>query len=96
MTDEHEKYTSLFGQRVHALRCKAKSKRSQKHCKRAAMRDKFVCYMHGGRATGPITEEGRKRCAQARMIHGRETRKQRQIRAAKFREMKALMSLLKN
>ena len=43
---------------------------------------------------GPKTEQGRKRCAEANFMHGWETRKKRQIRAEKFREMKAWMRLL--
>ncbi len=96
MIDAYEKYTSLFGLKSQALRCNAKSKRSDKQCKRAAMRDKSVCHMHGGKSSGPVTEQGRKRCAEAHTIHGRETRQQRQIRSLKFKEMKALMQLLEN
>jgi hypothetical protein len=29
---------------------------------------------HGGASTGPITEAGRQRCAEAKTVHGRETR----------------------
>ena len=50
--------------------------------------------MHGGVSTGPVTAEGRKRCAEAKTVHGWETKAARDYRARKFREMKALMSLL--
>lgn len=60
----------------------------------AAMRGKSVCRSHGGASTGPKTVQGRKRCAEANFMHGRETRKKRQIRAEKFREMKSWMGLL--
>jgi hypothetical protein len=41
------------------------------------MRGKRVCKTHGGRSTGPKTEAGRQRCAEAKIIHGNETRKAR-------------------
>ena len=50
--------------------------------------------MHGGASTGPVTAEGRKRCAEAKTVHGWETRAVRDYRARKFREMKVLVSLL--
>ena len=96
MHRSYKKYVTLFGQDTQALRCRAKSKRSQHQCRKAAMKDKLVCRMHGGRSTGAITEQGRKLCAEARTVHGRETRQQRQIRSLKFKEMKALMQLLEN
>ena len=96
MHRSYKKYVTLFGQDTKALRCRAKSKRSQQQCRKAAMKDKLVCRMHGGLSTGALTEQGRKRCAEARTIHGRETRQQRQIRSLKFKEMKALMQLLEN
>ena len=50
--------------------------------------------MHGGASTGPVTADGRKRCAEARTVHGWETRAARHYRARKFKEMKAMMSWL--
>ena len=78
--------------RITAPRCQAKAKRSQEQCRKAVMRGKRVCRVHGGKSTGPRSEQGRKRCATAKTIHGWETRKKRQIRAEKFREMKALFN----
>ena len=45
------------------------------------MRGKAVCRTHGGRSTGPKTEAGRQRCAQAKTIHGRQTREARTERS---------------
>ena len=45
------------------------------------MKGKRVCKTHGGRSTGPKTEAGRKRCAEAKTIHGRETREARSERS---------------
>ena len=48
---------------------------------------------HGGKSTGPVTKDGRKRCAEAKTIHGYETRAAREYRAKKFIEMKSLFEL---
>ena len=56
----------------------------------ATMRGKSVCRAHGAASTGPQTEQGRKRCAIAKTVHGYETRGAREFRAKKFRELKAL------
>jgi hypothetical protein len=45
------------------------------------MRFKKCCFYHGGRSTGPKTEAGRQRCAEAKTIHGRETREARTERS---------------
>ena len=41
---------------------------------------------HGGKSTGPVTSFGKERCAEAKTIHGRETRTMRTIRAEKLAE----------
>ena len=49
--------------------------------------DQRVCKVHGGKSTGPKTEAGLQRCAEARTIHGRETRAaraERKIQIAKL------------
>lgn len=90
-----EKYITLFGRGSLAPRCQAQSKRSKQQCRKAAVRSKQVCRIHGGLSTGPRTDQGRKRSAAAKTVHGWETRKQREIRARKFREMKAWVTFLK-
>ena len=85
-----ESHVLLIGGRIRAPRCQALSKRSQMQCKKAALTGKRVCMFHGGKSTGPVTEDGRKRCAIAKTLHGRETRAAREYRAVKFREMQAL------
>ena len=85
-----ESYISLIGGRIRAPRCQALSKRSQMQCRKAALKRKRVCMFHGGKSTGPVTEDGRKRCAIAKTVHGYETRAAREYRAEKFRELKAL------
>ena len=90
-----EKYISLAGGRIHAFRCQALSKRSKLQCKKAALKGKYVCMFHGGKSTGPITLKGKRRCAEAKTIHGRETRVIRIVRAKKLAELKFYFSLIK-
>ena len=45
------------------------------------MKGKRVCKTHGGRSTGPKTEAGRQRCAEAKKSHGNETRAARTERS---------------
>ena len=70
-----------LGGRITCPRCQAKSKRTKLQCRAPALKNKQVCKTHGGRSTGPKTEAGRQRCAQAKTIHGRETREARSERS---------------
>ena len=65
------------GGRIRCARCQALSKRTKLQCQAPAMKGKAVCRFHGGKSTGPRTAEGRARCAQAKLIHGRETKAKR-------------------
>ena len=80
---------------IRAFQCQALSKRSKLQCKNAALKGKRVCRFHGGKSKGPITKDGKQRCAEAKTIHGWETREKRKIRARKLKEMDVLVSLLK-
>ena len=40
-----------------------------------------MCKYHGGLSRGATTEAGRQRCAEAKTIHGRETREARKDRS---------------
>ena len=73
--------------------CQAKSKRTQHQCRAPAAKGKTKCRFHGGASTGPKTEQGRQRCAEAKTIHGNETRKARTERAAAFRRPRVLEDL---
>ena len=92
MADEYETHTTSFGAPV--SRCRAKSKRSGDQCRKPAMRGKAVCRTHGGASTGPKTPQGRKRCAEARTIHGLEGRATRQRRAEKLKELREIEKLM--
>jgi hypothetical protein len=86
-------YTNTFG-RTGVPRCQARSKRSGEQCRKAAMKGKQVCRTHGGRSTGPKTAAGRAKCADAKMVHGWETRALREARAVKLRELRELEKLM--
>ena len=90
-----DSYISLFKGRIRAFQCQALSKRSKLQCKNAALKGKRVCRYHGAKSTGPITINGKQRCAEAKTIHGWETREKRKLRAEKFKEMKNLFLQLK-
>ena len=76
-----EQTLKTLGGRVNCQRCQAKSKRTKLQCAAPALKGKRVCKTHGGRSTGPKTEAGRQRCAEAKTIHGRETREARTDRS---------------
>ena len=71
----------IAGGHIACNQCQGTSKRSRQRCKAPAMKGKNVCKTHGGRSTGPKTEAGRQRCAEAKTIHGRETREARNERS---------------
>jgi hypothetical protein len=91
-----ESHISLMNGRICAPRCQALSKRSKVQCKKAALKEKLNCAFHqyGSKSTGPVTKDGRKRCAVAKTVHGYETRAAREYRAKKFIEMKSLFDML--
>ena len=70
-----------LGGRVEYNQCQARSSRTKLQCRAPAIKGKRVCKWHGGRSTGPKTEAGRQRCAEAKTIHGRETREARNERS---------------
>jgi hypothetical protein len=45
------------------------------------MKGKNVCRTHGGLSSGPKTEQGRQRCAEAKTVHGNQTREKRRQNA---------------
>lgn len=59
------------------------------------MRGQAVCLAHGGRSTGPRTAAGRAKCAEAKTVHGWETRALREERAEKLRELRELERYIK-
>ena len=84
---EKEAFILTLGGRVWCPRCQAKSKRTKLQCQSPAVRGKRACRIHGGLSTGPKTKEGRIRCADAKTIHGRETRAIRAATSSKLGEL---------
>ena len=87
---EKEAYILTLGGRIRCPRCQAQSKRTKQQCRSPAIRGKRVCRIHGGRSTGPRTQQGQNRCGAARTIHGRETRGIRAKRQQALAELKLL------
>ena len=86
---------SIFNGSATCCRCVALSKRTGVQCGAAADRHSKTskCKWHGGRSTGPKTEQGRQRCAEAKTIHGNETRAKRAERSRKSAELHQLVDL---
>ena len=97
----------VFGNR-RCRRCSARSKRSGQQCRAPAVvgsgktTGRGVCRMHGSGSSGAKTPEGRQRCSQANLIHGRETRAIRKARSEKLAELRLIeqqmykLGMLKN
>jgi hypothetical protein len=82
------------GGRIACKQCEGTSRRTKQRCKAPATKNKTRCRFHGGRKlSGPKTAEGRMRCAKAKTIHGKETRKARTERALAMRRLRALEDL---
>lgn len=75
-TKKYEAFVALAGGRICCLRCTAKSTRTKLQCGRPALKASKTqkCQFHGGSSTGPKTEQGRSRIAQANLKHGQDTR----------------------
>ena len=84
---------STAGGRITCKQCQAKSRRTQQKCTAPAIKGKNVCRTHGGLSTGPKTPEGRQRCAEAKTIHGKDTRAKRAQNAAASAKLNYLRDL---
>ena len=97
MEQDKSKQPTLItaGGKITCRRCQAMSKRTGKQCGAPADRHSKTdkCKWHGGRSTGPKTEQGRQRCAQAKTIHGKDTRAKRAQNAASATKLLLLRDL---
>ena len=91
---DREPFMILAAGRIRCRRCQALSKRTKRQCGAPAIKGKRVCRFHGGKSTGPVTEEGRKRCGIAKTVHGGETRAIRAARPTKMAELKVLGKII--
>ena len=82
-----------LGGRVQCKQCQATAKHSRVQCKKAAIRGKNVCRTHGGLSTGPKTDQGRQRCAEAKTVHGKDTRAKRAQNAVSTTKLLLLRDL---
>ena len=94
LNNDFKPHITLMGGRIRARRCQALLISSKQEHQKAALNGKRQCRNHGGRSTGPVTEQGRKRCAEAKTINGWETREKRRVRTAKLRELSELERLM--
>ena len=93
-----DKYLLTASGRICCLRCTAKSTRTKLQCGRPALKASKTqkCQFHGGSSTGPKTEQGRSRIAQANLKHGQDTRASIQKSShvkAKLRQLEDIMYL---
>ena len=58
------------------------------------MKGKTKCRTHGGLSTGPRTDEGKLRCAQAKTKHGNDTRADRQVNRLTMKRLKLYAQIL--
>ena len=76
-----ELFLITAGGLIKCKRCKAQSSRTKLQCGRPALQGKNVCQFHGGRSTGPKTEEGKNRIRAAHWKHGLETKEAKERRS---------------
>lgn len=76
-----------------APRCGARSRRTGNACQGPAMPN-GRCRMHGGASTGPLTAEGKARCAAVRTKHGQRNAAARAL-ARKRGEARAVIAILR-
>ena len=82
-----DKTLKTAGGKISCPRCQATSKRTKLQCGRPAMKGKRVCNFHGGKSTGPKTDEGKERSRQAHISSGKYTQE------ARLRHNRALLNL---
>ena len=82
------------GGKIVCRRCKARSSRTKLQCARPALKNKLVCGSHGGKSTGPKTQEGKAKIRAAHWKDGSQTLEARAERKKKFAELNELAANL--
>lgn len=82
------------GGNIVCRRCNAMSKRTKLQCGAPAMLGKTKCKFHGGLSTGARTDEGKLRCAQAKTIHGNDTRADREVNRLAMKRLRLYAQIL--
>ena len=93
MSQSIEPYLITAGGKIYCRRCKAKSRKAQRQCGKPALKNKAVCQIHGGRSTGPRTQDGKQRVRAAHLKHGQETLQAKAERSAKSAMFRYLTDL---
>ena len=85
---------STAGGQILCARCTARSSRTKLQCGRPALKTSKTqkCQFHGGRGSGPKTEEGRSRIAAAHYKHGESSKAAR----AEYSKASASLSQLED
>jgi len=65
-----------YGPNWQGIRCEARTRRGTL-CQRPGNKTNGRCKLHGGRSTGPRTEDGLNRLAASKTTHGRTTKAER-------------------
>jgi hypothetical protein len=86
------KQTTTLGDRITCRRCQVISSNGLQ-CRRGAMKNRVVCHGHSELPKGPITPEGRQRCAAAKYKGLNESRRERSERALGMRRLRELEDL---
>ena len=73
-------------------RCHAKTRKGTP-CQNPAIKGKARCRMHGGKSTGPTTQEGRAHIAQSHFKHGRRSKEFIEIRKEIWSELRAVRKI---
>ena len=68
--------THLYGADWQGQRCEARTRKGTP-CQRPGNKTNGRCKLHGGRSTGPRTEEGVARLAASKITHGRTVKAER-------------------
>jgi len=66
-------FETRFGPNWPGQRCLAKTRQGWE-CQKPALKGRSRCQLHGGRSTGPRTEEGRARISALQYKHGRRSK----------------------
>ena len=82
------------GGKIVCRRCNATSKRTKMQCGGPAIQGKTKCKFHGGLSTGPRTDEGKLRCAQAKTMQGKDTRADRQVNRLAMKRLRLYAQIL--
>jgi hypothetical protein len=78
----------------YGVHCRAFVTKKQNYCGKPTVLGKSVCAGHGGLSTGPRTTEGKARIAEAKTVHGRETRALRILRSQISHELRRLEEIM--